>query len=327
MTLLAGEHVAITGTGHSLPPTVRSNDDPIFDYLNANHPSGIDLFKGYKYRRVIAPGESLEDLMAKASFLALENARVKPGDIDVITGYVSVSDFIEPNGLAAIHHQMGLPAHCIVLPINDEYTNSLSGLMIADALIKAGKARNALVVVGCNWTQYSNYTKPQAISSSDGAGAMVVGATTNKSRFALVDYEISVQQEGYGGMRMAPYPAGPFYTKPWCDIDDDGVMMFKNFAMTTPPAVVNTLLKRNGITGADITLVPYQASTVLLDPWQQAIKPAQTIVSIEELANMTLATISVNFARQYDSISKDWVCMIGVGTQFQAIGVLLRRNP
>ena len=127
-------------------------------------------------------------------------------------------------------------------------------------------------------------------------------------------------------MRMAPYPAGPFYTKAWCDIDDDGVKMFKSFATTTPPAVVNTLLKRNGITGADITLVPYQASTVLLDPWQQAIKPAQTIISIEELANMTLATISVNFARQYESINKDWVCMIGVGTQFQAIGVLLRRN-
>ena len=326
MTIVSGERVAISGTGHSLPPTARSNEDPIFAYLNANQPPGSDLFKGYQYRRVLAPGESLEDLMAKASFLALEDARLRPSDIDLITGYVSVSDYIEPNGLAAIHHQMGLPEHCMVLPVNDEYTNALSGLIMADAMIKSARARNALVVVGCNWTQYSNYTKPQAISSGDAAGAFIVSATTDKSRFMLVDYEVSVQQEGYGGMRMVGYPAGPYFTKPWCDIDDDGVKMFKEFAMTVPPALVNRLLARNGIGGADITLLPYQASTVLLEPWRKAIAPAQIIESIAELANMTLATISVNFARQYAAISQDWVCMIGVGTQFQAIAVLLRRN-
>ena len=326
MTVQSGERVAILGVGHSLPPTVRSNDDPIFDYLNANQPAGSDLFKGYKNRRVLAPGELLEDLMVKASFQALENAGLLPRDIDLITGYESVSQFIEPNGLAAVHHKLEFPSHCIVIPINDEYTNSLSGMIIADSLIRTGRACHALVVVGCNWTQYSNYTKPQAISSSDAAGAMVVSATTDKTRFGLVDYEISVQRDGYGGMRMAAYPAGPYYTKPWSDIDDDGVTMFKNFAMTVPPMVVNNLLERNGITGADITFIPYQASTVLLDPWQAAIKPAQTIVSIEELANMTLATVAVNFSRQYESITKDWVCMLGVGTQFQAIAILLRRN-
>ena len=326
MTILAGERVAVTGTGHSLPPTVRGNDDPIFDYLNANQPAGTDLFKGYKYRRVLGPGESLQDLMMKAAFLALEDAGLQPRDIDVITGYESVSEFIEPNGLAAVHHRMELPSHCMVLPVNDEYTNSLSGLMIADALIKTGRARNALIVVGCNWTQYSNYTKPQAISSSDAAGAMVLSTTRDKTRFALVDYEVSVQREGYGGMRMAPYPAGPFYTKAWCDIDADGVTMFKNFAMTTPPAVVNRLLARNGIAGEDITLIPYQASTVLLEPWQEQIKPAQIIVSIEDLANMTLATVPVNFSREYQAITRDWLCLLGVGTQFQAIAVLLRRN-
>lgn len=326
MTLNSGEFAGVIGHGFALPPTIRNNKDPIFDYLWKHQPPGSDLFTGYENRRVLGPDEPLSDLMTKACNQAMEGAKLASDDIDLITGYESVSEYIEPNGLAAIHRRMALPTTCQVMPINDEYTNYLSGLVVADSLIKSGRTRNAIVTVGCNWTQYSNYTQPQAISSGDGAGAMIVGATKDKSCFRLVDHEVSVQKEGYGGMRMAPSEAGPYFTKPWSQIDDQGVKMFKNFAFKVPPAIVNDLLKRNGIKGSDITFIPYQASSVLLDPWQEAIKPAQTILSIKELANMTLATVAVNFSRSYDEIEKDWVCMLGVGTQFQTMAVLLKRN-
>ncbi|HSA56981.1 MAG TPA: hypothetical protein VLE53_14815 [Gemmatimonadaceae bacterium] len=327
-----GERVAITGTGHQLPPTIRGNDDPIFDYLHQHQPPGTDLFQGYEYRRVLDPGQSLEALMVGAASRALESAGLGPGDIDVITGYASISEFLTPNGLAQVHHLMELPAHCIVLPIADEFTNALSGLIVADAMIRTTRARRALVVVGCNWTQYSNYEKPQAISSSDAAGAFILSATTDRSRFGLVDYEVSVELEGYGGMYMAPElvtgspEANGTYTRAWYNITDVGVEMFKNFGVATPPRIVNAMLARNGLTGDDITLLPYQASTVLFDPWRDGIKPAQSILSIAELANMTLASIPVNLSRAYDQIEKDWLVMVAVGPQFQAIALLLRRN-
>jgi len=326
-----GERVAITGTGHNLPPTIRGNDDPIFDYLHAHQPPGTDLFKGYEYRRVLDPGVSLEDLMIGAAGRALEDAKLGPGDIDVITGYASISEFITPNGLARVHHLMELPARCIVLPIADEFTNALSGLIVADAMIRTTRARHALVVVGCNWTQYSNYEKPQSISSSDAAGAFILSATTDRSRFSLADYEVSVQPDGYGGMYMSPElvagtPDGGTYTKAWYNITAEGVAMFKGFGVNTPPAIVNAMLARNGLSGADITLLPYQASTVLFDPWRDQIKPAQSVLSIAELANMTLASIPVNLSRAYQQIEKDWLVMVAVGPQFQAIALLLRRN-
>lgn len=327
-----GERVAITGTGHNLPPTMRGNDDPIFDYLHEHQPPGSDLFKGYEYRRVLDPGESLEDLMVGAASRALEDAGLGPGDIDVITGYASISEFMTPNGLAHVHHLMELPERCIVLPIADEFTNALSGTIVADAMIRTTRARHALVVVGCNWTQYSNYEKPQSISSSDAAGAFILSATTDRSRFSLVDYEVSVQRDGYGGMYMSPElvtgtPDGDgTYTKAWYNITDEGVQMFKGFGVNTPPAIVNAMLARNGLKGADITLLPYQASTVLFDPWRDQIQPAQSILSIAELANMTLASIPVNLSRAYQQIEKDWLVMVAVGPQFQAIALLLRRN-
>lgn len=328
MTLANNEQVAVLGNGFCLPPTIRTNDDPIFDDLHKTQPAGSELFKGYVTRRVLAPGESLTDLMTRAASVALEQSRLDPTQIDLLLGYESVSDFIEPNGLALLHHKMSLPERCMVLPINDEYTNSLTGMIVADALIRSTRARNAIIVVGCNWTQYSNYTKPQSFSSGDGAGAVVLGANVESAHFAMVDHEVSVQLDGYGGMRMQAHAAAQpgTYTKPWSDIDADGVKMFLNFAKITPPAVVNRLLDRNGIKGSDITLIPYQASSVLLDPWREAIQPAQLIESIADLANMTLATVLVNFARQYDAIQKDWVCLLGVGTQFQSVALLMHRN-
>jgi 3-oxoacyl-[acyl-carrier-protein] synthase-3 len=328
----SGERVAITGTGHNLPPTIRGNDDPIFDYLHEHHPPGEDLFKGYKYRRVLDPGQSLEDLMVGAASRALEDARLGPGDIDLITGYASISEFMTPNGLARVHHLMELPGRCIVLPIADEFTNALSSLIVADSMIRTTRARNALVVVGCNWTQYSNYEQPQSISSSDAAGAFIMSATSDRSRFSLVDYEVDVELEAYGSMYMAPSLASgaPFenatYSKAWYNITDEGISMFKGFGVHVPPTIVNAMLARNGLAGADITLVPYQASTVLSDAWTAQIKPSQCILSIEELANMTLASIPVNLSREYAQIEKDWIVLVAVGPQFQAIALLLRRN-
>ena len=44
--------VALTGVGYAVPPSIRTNDDPIFDWLKAHQTAGQDLFQGYKERRV-----------------------------------------------------------------------------------------------------------------------------------------------------------------------------------------------------------------------------------------------------------------------------------
>ena len=96
--------VGIVGMGYEVPARIRKNEDPIFAWLRENHPEGSALFKGYDERRVLSPGESAVGLGIAAAKKALESAGVDAADIDVVAGFVSVSEHLTPNGLAEIHH-------------------------------------------------------------------------------------------------------------------------------------------------------------------------------------------------------------------------------
>ena len=61
----------ILGTGYCVPKTIRTNDDPIFAWLQANNPPGKNLFAGYEQRRVLAADEDLMTIMVPAAASAL----------------------------------------------------------------------------------------------------------------------------------------------------------------------------------------------------------------------------------------------------------------
>lgn len=321
---------AITGWGYAVPPTIRKNDDPIFSWLHRHHPAGQDLFKGYDKRRVLTGSETVEDIMVSAAKRALKSASITAADVGILTGYASVSEFITPNGLAAIHRELKLPLNCWVMPIQDDFTNALSGLVISHALVDSGQVKNALVICGSNWTQYSNYHTPQSISSADGAGAMIVGKSEDSSLFAFVDAMTSVTPKEYGSMKMSSdvekFGRKKAFSSPFFHIDAEGIEMFKTWGVEEPPKIILQLLTNHGLSGKDITLFTHQASSVLLEAWGNAIKPAQYLNSLKEFANMTLASVLVNFAKFYDKIANNHVVINCVGPMYQTTAVLLKRN-
>ena len=89
------EKVGILGVGYELPATVRTNKDPIFDWLHDNQPPGKDLFKGFVKRRVLAPGETAIDLCVSAAEKALAMAGGTASDFDLLLGTVSLSEYPE----------------------------------------------------------------------------------------------------------------------------------------------------------------------------------------------------------------------------------------
>lgn len=84
------ESIGIIGFGYAVPDHIRTNDDPIFtqikDTVNSQGISEKSLFTGLKERRYLKPGEKLEDLMVKASQQALQQAVLKPEQINRLYG-------------------------------------------------------------------------------------------------------------------------------------------------------------------------------------------------------------------------------------------------
>jgi 3-oxoacyl-[acyl-carrier-protein] synthase-3 len=335
MTMNNNQRVGITGTGYCVPTTIRKNDAPIFDWLHAHPQPGHDLFQGYDERHVLAPGETLIDIMAPAAQAALDTAGLNADDIDVLMGYASVSEFVAPNELVLVHKTLQLRDSAWIMPIDNQFINFPLSVMLAQSLIETGRAWHILVVCGGNWTRYVNYHTPPSVSAGDGAGAAVISATDDASRFTLVDSITSVLSSAYGFMTMVAddtqYNAPEntslnVFNSPTFHMTSGGQKEFVDFGEVVPSRIVKELLARNDLDAGNVTLISHQASSVLMDEWNKVIKPGQYINSIKELANMTLATIPVNLAKFYDEIKYDNLVLLGLSMDLQASALLLKRN-
>lgn len=328
-------YIGITGLGYAVGSGVRTNDDPIFDWLNRHNVANKGLFTGYKDRAVLQDGESLESIMALAAKAALANANIEAGDIDTLTGYASISKYLVPNGLAAVHQQLAMPDRCWVLPVQAEYTNYLAGIRMAHAMITAGSAKQVLVVCGCNWTKHVDYHQAASISVGDGACAALISETSDQSKFALLDAATHCATKWYGAMDMSPRELLPpqsdirlgAYTKAVFNLDAKrGGDAFNEFGKNAPPELALKLIKDNGLKPSDVTVISHQASGVLLDYWKKQINPQQYLDTMAKFGNMTLASMGVTLAYKYDQIETKYLVLLGIGIQQETSALLLKRN-
>ncbi|MGH7620263.1 MAG: 3-oxoacyl-ACP synthase, partial [Gemmatimonadaceae bacterium] len=84
---------AIVSTAYAVPPKIRHNDDPIFDYIKDHDPTHGKLFYGYKERRVLDDKEKIEPYIVHAAQSALQEANIAPADVDLLLGYVSIGQY------------------------------------------------------------------------------------------------------------------------------------------------------------------------------------------------------------------------------------------
>ncbi|MFV1987271.1 MAG: 3-oxoacyl-ACP synthase III family protein [Gemmatimonadota bacterium] len=340
----AWSRIAITGSGFDVPETRRGNDAPIFNWLKENMPAGAGaLFYGYEYRRVLPWGVELVDIMAPAASRALEDAGIEAKDVDVTIGYGSIGEFVTPNALAQVHARLGLRTDSLLLPLDHNFSGYMEAIAIANALVAAGQARNCLIVFGSDWTRFVSYETRQAVSASDGAGACVVAPTMDPKAFRYVDIASVVQSKDYGAMQMRgdviqwhetpPWPAGTIggipevaHTSPYFHLTAEGAKVFKDFGLNAPVKLIEGLLAKHDLRAEDITLITHQASARLMDAWNEALEPGQYLSTIEKYANMTVASVPVTFASEYDRIDRDWLVILGLTTDIGATATLLRRN-
>lgn len=328
----------IIGTGWAVPSAIRTNDDPIFDWLKKNFPNQ-KMFEGYKERRVLQSYEGLIDIMVPAAEMALENAGKKPEDIDILLGLGSISEYIQPNTLSQVHKELGLPSKTWVIPVGNDYSNYGSSLLIADALIKAGRAQNILICLGDNWTRNVDYHTPQSISAADGAGAAVVSISDDASKWHVADYCTVTDTAYYGsmftdGIKLTANPPLNGYTEVYSphffQITQDGLKGFAAFGEQTAITAVLNLLEKNNLTGADIAFMPHQTSSALIDYWlkQMNPQPAQCLTTLEQFANVTVATHALNMAwfEENEPVQKDFLVIMALGPDMHCNAILLKRN-
>lgn len=233
----SGERVGILGVGSYVPEPVRKNDwwpaeftarfqsrrqgdvtSPEVLLSRAKTPAQRvqfthmletfnDPFRGCVERRVLESERSPSFMEIEAATKALKHSGMDPADIDTIIVHSLPADNPLPSNGGIIQGALGAKK-AQVLGVDSACASFISGLMVGDALIRAGQAKYALVVCSGTTSRLLDPQDPGCVNYGDGAGAVVLGPVASEYGF-----------EGHAQRNIATYNksicVGPHGAEPW----------------------------------------------------------------------------------------------------------------
>ena len=164
----------IAGTGMYLPEKVLTN--AALSQMVDTTDEWIVQRTGIRERHMAADGELTSDLAAAAAKAALADAGLTPADIDLIILATATPDNTFPASAVSVQAKLGM-THGAAYDLQAVCSGFVFALSNADAMIRAGQARNVLVIGAETFTRILDWTdRTTCVLFGDGAGAVVLSA-------------------------------------------------------------------------------------------------------------------------------------------------------
>ena len=175
-----GLHARIAGTGSSLPSLCLSNQ-ALVDQLALDGIETSDAWiverTGIRQRHFATPGVTSSTLGAEAARQAMDAAGCQPQDIDLIICATSTPDMIFPSTACLIQRSLGIHGGA-AFDVQAVCSGFIHALVLADALIKTGASRKALVIGAEVFSRILDFKdRTTCVLFGDGAGAVVLEAS------------------------------------------------------------------------------------------------------------------------------------------------------
>ncbi len=278
--------------GEYLPKKVLTNAD--LEKMVDTSDEWITTRTGIKERRLAAKTEAASDLAIKAARNALEDAKLKPADIDLIIVATITPDMAFPSVACFLQNALGA-SNAVCFDISAACSGFVYALTIAQQFIARGTYKNALVIgteVLSSITDWKD--RNTCVLFGDGAGAAVLAEV--KSGGILSTYLGSdgskadlLMVPGGGSRNPASHET---LDKRLHYIKMQGNELFK-FAVVLMTEAAQTALKMANLECKDIDLViPHQANIrIILAMAKKLGLPEEKIyLNIEKYGNMSSAS-------------------------------------
>jgi 3-oxoacyl-[acyl-carrier-protein] synthase-3 len=271
---------------------------------------------GIEERRYAAEGVGTSDLAVHAAVAALESARLRAHDLDMIIFATLSPEHCFPGSGVYLQQKLGLcdgPNAKFVpaMDVRNQCSGFLYSLGTAAALVRSGVCRHVLVVgAEVHSAALDLTTRGRAVSTlfGDGAGAVVVSATEE-------DRGIRAWKLGADG-RFADALAQHVFDirkRPFIPHDSSGVgqvtpeMMFARMdgkvvfkhAVERMITVLMEVLLQARCSGADVDLFVFHQANLRINQYIQrelGIPDEKIVHNIERYGNTTAATIPILLA-------------------------------
>ena len=289
--------VSIVGTGSYVPERRLTNDD--LSKIVETDDKWITSRTGIKERRIAADDEFTSDMAAKAALAAMEQAGIKPEEIDLILVATATPDMVFPATACFVQTQIGAKrAAC--LDISAACAGFLFAIEIAQQFITSHTYDTVLVIGAEKLSTITDWSdRNTCVLFGDGAGAAILRHRDEGSHGVISTH---IASDGNfadilwmpGGGCRHPIRADNV-DKQLQTIKMSGKEVYKQ-AVTAMVDAARKALEKAGLTTDDIAcVIPHQANARIIEAIADRLKiPVEKVfVNLDRYGNTSAAAVAI----------------------------------
>ncbi len=285
----------IIGTGSYLPARRVTNHDLAAELAAKGIETSDEWIvsrSGISARHYAAADESASDLAVKAAARALEAAGLAPEQVDLIVVATSTPDFYGnfPSTACIVQNKLGIRNNGGAFDVAAVCSGFVYALSTADAFIKAGNAKNVLVIGTEVFSRILDFNdRGTCVLFGDGAGAVVMSASEEPGVLA-----VKLHADGsHGDILCGPTNPTNAAISGEKFLYMDGQAVFK-LAVTVLEKVAYEALEHAKMPASSIDwLIPHQANIRIMNGTAKklGLPLEKMVVTVNEHGNTSAASI------------------------------------
>lgn len=305
----------ILATGSYLPEKILSNKD--LEKMVATTDEWIISRSGIKERHIIAENETTSMMACNAALQAIEAAGIEPQKIDLVIVATTTPDKLFPSVATIIQEKLGLNT-VAAFDIQAACTGFIYALATADAFIKSGMAKTALVIGADAMSRYIDYTdRNTCVLFGDGAGAVILEATTD---VGIIMSELHSDGSGEAALNVPGHIYnGKMVGSPYMYMDGKAVF---RMAVSNLADVATSVLTKSGYVANQIDwLIPHQANIRIIKATAEHLNISmdKVVTTVEKHGNTSAASVplALDHAVKNNMVKRGNIILLeGVGAGF-----------
>lgn len=328
-------YVGIIGSGSYLPEHIMTNDD--LSVLVDTSDEWIRSRTGIRERR-ISTGMGTSDLAYEAGKRALQKAKLRPEDIDLIICATITPDYFMPSCACIVQDRLGA-TNAAAFDLTAACTGIIYGMVTAEQFIKSGMYKNVLVIGSETLSRVLDWKdRSSCVLFGDGAGAVVISETKKGGKLLATNIEADGSKNN-----LLTCSAIPLHN-PYVNSDTHkqdvfelpkiemlGQEVFK-YAVRTISDNINKILNKAKLTKEDIAyIIPHQANQRIIElASKHCIIPQEKFfMNLDRYGNTSAASIGIaldELVSEGNLKQGDRIILVGFGGGMTSGSVLLEWN-
>jgi len=276
----------VAGTGSALPAR-RVDNAELAEQVDTSDEWIIER-TGIRSRYIAGDGETTASLATDAARKALEDAAVPASEIDLIVLATATPDQTFPSSATKVQAALGIN-DCIAFDVHAVCTGFLYAVSVADAMLRAGSARTALVIGAETFSRILDWEdRTTCVLFGDGAGALVLRAEDGERGILATKLHADGRHND-----LLFVDGGASSTGTVGKLRMKGREVFRH-AVVNLANVMGEVLGATELTADDVDwVVPHQANARILDATAKklGLPSEKVVVTVDRHANTSAASV------------------------------------